>query len=48
MTDISIASQTQAGIGAHGQIDTFFDLFRIGTLLERCGIHPYEDHFQYF
>jgi len=44
MTISSIASQTQAGIRVHGQIDTFFNRFRIGTLLHRCGIRKRHGH----
>ena len=44
MTVSSIASQTQAGIRVHGQIDTFFNRFRIGTLLHRCGIRKRNGH----
>ncbi len=44
MTHSSIASQTQAGIIVHGQIDTFFNRFRIGTLLYRCGIRKRHGH----
>ena len=44
MTISSIASQTQAGIRVHGQIDAFFNRFRIGTLLHRCGIRKRHGH----
>jgi hypothetical protein len=44
MTISSIASQTQAGIRVHGQIDTFFNRFRIGTLLHQCGIRKRHGH----
>jgi hypothetical protein len=44
MTHNSIASQTQAGIRVHGQIDAFFKRFRIGTLLHLCGIRKRHGH----
>ena len=39
-----IASQTQADIRVHGQIDAFFNRFRIGTLLHQCGIRKRHGH----
>lgn len=44
MTHSSIASQTQADIQVHGQIDSFFNRFRIGTLMNRCGIRKRHGH----
>jgi hypothetical protein len=44
MNHSSIASQTQADIRVHGHIDAFFDKFRIGTLLHRCGIRKRHGH----
>ena len=44
MTHNSIASQTQADIRVTGQIDAFFNRFRIGTLLHRCGIRKRHGH----
>ena len=38
MDHISIDSKTQADIHVQGQIYDFFKLFRIGTLLHRCGV----------
>ena len=38
MNHIKIAPQSQADIQILDQIDVFFDKFRIGTLLDRCGI----------
>ena len=44
MTHNSIASQTQVDIRVTGQIDAFFNRFRIGTLLHRCGIRKRHGH----
>ena len=44
MDHSKIASQSQADIRAHGQIDAFFDQFRIGTLLHQCGIRKRHGH----
>lgn len=38
MNHSKIASKSQADIQVLDQIDDFFDKFRIGTLLDRCGI----------
>jgi hypothetical protein len=44
MSHISIASVSQDSIHVQGQIDDFFDRFRIGTLLHRCGIKKRHGH----
>lgn len=44
MTHSSITSQTQAGIKVQGQIDSFFNRFHIGTLMNRCGIRKRHGH----
>jgi len=44
MDHSKIASQSQADIRVHGQIDIFFNRFRIGTLLHRCGIRKRHGH----
>ena len=44
MTHSSIASQTQAGIRVHGQINSFFSKFHIGKMLNRCGIRKRHGH----
>ncbi|MFH1984564.1 MAG: transposase [Pseudomonadota bacterium] len=44
MDHSKISSQSQADIRAHGQIDTFFNRFRIGTLLHQCGIRKRHGH----
>lgn len=44
MDHSKIASQTQADIRVHGQIDAFFNRFRIGTLLHQCGIRKRHGH----
>lgn len=44
MNHSKITSQSQADIHAHGQIDAFFNRFRIGTLLHQCGIRKRHGH----
>ena len=44
MHHISIASVPQDSIHLQGQIDDFFDRFRIGTILHRCGIKKRHGH----
>jgi len=44
MDHSKIASQSQADIRVHGQIDAFFNRFRIGTLLHQCGIRKRHGH----
>ena len=44
MDHSKIDSQSQADIRVHGQIDAFFNRFRIGTLLHRCGIRKRHGH----
>ncbi len=44
MTHSSIASQTQADICVHGQINSFFNRFHIGKMLHRCGIRKRHGH----
>ena len=38
MDHISITSESQENIHVQSKIDNFFDRFRIGTLLHRCGV----------
>jgi len=44
MDHISIASVSQDYLHVQGQIDDFFDRFRIGTILNRCGIRKRHGH----
>jgi hypothetical protein len=44
MNHSEMTSQSQADIRAHGQIDAFFNRFRIGTLLHQCGIRKRHGH----
>ena len=44
MNHISIASDTQENIHVQSKIDDFFDRFRVGTLLHRCGIRKRHGH----
>ena len=44
MNHISIASDTQENIHVQSKIDDFFDRFRIGTLLHRCGVRKRHGH----
>jgi hypothetical protein len=44
MDHSKFTSQSQADIHAHGQIDAFFNRFRIGTLLHQCGIRKRHGH----
>ncbi len=44
MDHISIASKSQANIHVQSKIDDFFDRFRIGTLLHRCGVRKRHGH----
>jgi hypothetical protein len=44
MDHSKIASQSQADIRVHGQIDAFFNRFRIGTLRHQCGIRKRHGH----
>jgi len=44
MDHSKISSQSQADIRAYGQIDSFFNRFRIGTLLHQCGIRKRNGH----
>ena len=44
MSHSKIDSQTQADIRIEGQIDDFFSQFRIGSLLNRCGIRKRNGH----
>jgi len=39
MNHINITSEAQENIHVQSKIDDFFDRFRIGTLLHRCGVH---------
>jgi hypothetical protein len=44
MDHISIASKSQENIHVESKIDEFFDRFRIGTLLHRCGVRKRHGH----
>jgi hypothetical protein len=44
MDHISIASDSQDCIHVQSQIDDFFDRFRVGTILHRCGIRKRHGH----
>jgi len=44
MDHISIASESQENIHVQSKIDDFFDRFRIGTLLHRCGVRKRHGH----
>ena len=44
MNHINIASKSQESIHVHSKIDDFFDHFRIGTLLHRCGVRKRHGH----
>lgn len=44
MDHISIASKSQENIHVQSKIDDFFDRFRIGTLLHRCGVRKRHGH----
>ena len=44
MDHSKITSQSQDVIRVHGQIDVFFNRFRIGTLLHQCGIRKRHGH----
>ena len=44
MKHISIASVSQDSLHVQSQIDDFFDRFRIGTILNRCGITKRHGH----
>ena len=44
MDHSSIASDSQQNIHVHSKIDGFFDRFRIGTLLHRCGVRKRHGH----
>jgi len=44
MDHSKFASQSQADIHAHEQIDAFFNRFRIRTLLHQCGIRKRHGH----
>ena len=44
MNRISIASESQENIHVQSKIDNFFDRFRIGSLLHRCGIRKRHGH----
>ncbi len=44
MDHISIASESQESIHVQSKIDDFFDRFRIGTLLNRCGVRKRHGH----
>jgi len=44
MDHISISSDSQEYILIQSKIDDFFDRFRIGTLLHRCGMRKRHGH----
>jgi hypothetical protein len=44
MDHISITSESQANIHVQSKIDNFFDRFRVGTLLHRCGVRKRHGH----
>jgi len=44
MDHISIASESQQNIHVQSKIDDFFDRFRLGTLLHRCGVRKRHGH----
>lgn len=44
MNHNKIASKSQVDIHVHSKIDDFFDRFRIGTLLHRCGVRKRHGH----
>ena len=44
MEHISLASVSQDSLHVQGQIDDFFNSFRIGTILHRCGITKRHGH----
>jgi hypothetical protein len=44
MDHISIASESQENIHVQSKIDNFFDRFRIGSLLHRCGVRKRHGH----
>lgn len=44
MNHSKITLQSQADIHVYGQIDAFFNRFRIGTLLHQCGIRKRHGH----
>ena len=44
MQHSKIPPHSQDDIRAHGQIDAFFNRFRIGTLLDQCGIRKRNGH----
>ena len=44
MNHTRITSNSQDNIHVQSKIDDFFDRFRIGTLLHRCGVHKRHGH----
>lgn len=44
MDHTSITSESQDNIHVQSKIDDFFDRFKIGTLLHRCGVHKRHGH----
>jgi hypothetical protein len=44
MNHTSISSKSQADFHVHSKIDDFFDRFRIGTLIHRCGVRKRHGH----
>jgi len=44
MDHTSITSDSQDNIHVQSKIDDFFDRFKIGTLLHRCGVHKRHGH----
>ena len=44
MDHTNIASESQGNIHVQSKIDDFFDYFRLGTLLHRCGVRKRHGH----
>jgi hypothetical protein len=44
MNHTSISSKSQADFHVHSKIDDFFERFRIGTLMHRCGVRKRHGH----
>jgi hypothetical protein len=44
MDHINIASESQENIHVQSKIDDFFDRFRVGTILHRCGVRKRHGH----
>jgi hypothetical protein len=44
MDHIGIASESQENIHVQSKMDCFFDRFRVGTLLQHCGVRKRHGH----